>query len=637
MRQALPNASFVAFTATPLFVDDQKTRQVFGDYVSIYNFKQSIQDGATVPLYYFNRKPEVEIINQDLNPEIEKLIENADLDEASIDKLRKKYPREFQIIINERRLDLVADDIVDHFMSRGYMGKAMVVSIDRFTAVNMYDKIQENWKQRIQEIEKKISKVSEIDRERLEQELEYMKETEMAVVVSQSQNEEALFNERGLTIEPHRGKMVKQDMDTRFKDSEDTLRIVFVCAMWMTGFDAPPVSTIYLDKPIRNHTLMQTISRANRVFENKQSGLIVDYYGILRNLKEALAIYGGDVGGGLEEGDIPLRKPEELVKRLEENLERIENYFTDKGIDPYLILSGSNFEPLEHIENAVEVVLENDESKILFFSLMRMVVNNYTDLLPDKRAIEYRGKVSVYVAIGETIAAAIPEIDISDVEKKIQYLVDRSIAVKPYKPSKETKLIDLSILDLDQVRDQFKKGKKRTEAEKLRSIIGRKLGELIRKNKYRIDFQEKLERIVDEYNTGSKNIEEYFSELMVLIKELQEEEKRHIRAGLSEEELVVYDILTRPELELSDKEKSQVKNIVRELLEILKDQKLVLDWKKRVQTRADVELTIEDILWDKLPETKYDKDLKRNKTHLIYEHIYDSYQGVGQNIYDVLL
>ena len=633
MRTALPNASLIAFTATPLFIEDEKTRQIFGDYVSIYNFKQSVDESATVPLYYIRGKPEVEVVNKNLNPQVEELIRKAGLNEDEIEKLRKKYPQEFQIIINNTRLDIIAKDVVDHFMGRGFKGKAMVVSIDRFTAVKMYEKVQAFWKRRIRELEKELLEASSQEKTRLQKEIQYMKETDMAVVVSSSQNEIQKFKQNGLDIRPHRKRMVTEQLDVKFKDSDDPFRIVFVCAMWMTGFDAPPVSTIYLDKPIRNHTLMQTISRANRVFKDKQSGKIVDYYGILRRLNEALAIYGSGTGGGIREGDTPLRQADELVKLLEKNIELMEKYLRGKKINSKEILLAKDFEQLNLIEEAKEAILENDESKILFLSLLKLVVDSHTDLLPDPKANKYRRPVSLYVVIGETIASDIPEIDIRDIERQIQDLIDRSIAVKPYTPRKPTEPIDLSKIDFNNIQISYKKGRKRTEAEKLRSIINRKLAELLRQNKYRIDFQERLERIVAAYNVGSINIEEYFQKLTKLIKDLQEEEKRHIKEGLTEEELTVFDILTKPKLRLTKKKDQHIKALAKELLEKLKEQKFVLDWKKRTRTRADVQVTIEDMLWERLPEPPYTPKIKKEKGILVYQHVYDSYHGVGQSVY----
>jgi len=400
----------------------------------------------------------------------------------------------------------------------------------------------------------------------------------------------------------------------------------------MTGFDAPPVSTIYLDKPIRNHTLMQAISRANRVFEDKQSGMIVDYYGVLRKLNEALAIYGSETGGGIGKGDNPLRQIDELVELLDKNLRLMEKYFKEKGVDPEKILLAKDFEQLRLIDEAKEAILENDESKVMFLSLLRLVVNSYTDLLPDPRANEFRHLVSLYVVLGDSIASDIPEFDMSDIEKKIQDLIDISVTVKPELPREPT-IIDLSKIDVSQIKLSYKKGRKRTEAEKLRSILNRKLAELLRLNRYRIDFQERLEKIVESYNAGSINIEEYFNKLTELIKELKEEEKRHIQEGLSEEELAVFDILTKPKLKLSKKKEQHIKTMVKELVEKLKEQKFVLDWKKRTRTRADVQVTIEDILWERLPEPPYTLENKREKSILVYQHVYDSYYGASQSVY----
>ena len=633
MRTALPNAAFIAFTVTPLFDEDEKTRSVFGDYVSIYNFKQSVEDKATVPLYYVNRKPEVEVVNKKLNPQIQTLIEDSALDEDEVEKLRKKYPQEFQVITNDTRLDIIAKDIIEHFMGRGYKGKAMVVSIDRFTAVKMYNKVHSFWRRKVTELESQKVNASPQEKAQLETEIDFMKKTDMAVVVSNSQNEIKKFEENELDILPHRKRMVTEELDEKFKDPIDSLRLVFVCAMWMTGFDAPSVSTIYLDKPLRDHTLMQTISRANRVFGDKQSGTIVDYYGILRNLKQALTIYGSGKEGELKKGDMPLQKIDELAALLEGNLMLMDKYLSDKGISAQDILHARDFEQLALIDRAVESILLNDESKILFLSLLNIVVNSYTDLLPDPKANRYSQVVEVYVVIGETIASKIPGTDIGDIERRIGELIDRSIAVKPYSPKKDTTPIDLSKIDLPQIQESYKEGYKRTEAEKLRAIINRKLAEMLRENKFRIDFQERLEQIVEDYNTGSSNVEDYFRQLTEMFKDLEEEDKRYIREGLSREELALFDILTRPEPKLARKEEQQVKVAARELLEKLKEQKLVLDWRKKTRSKADVQLTIEDMLYAKLPEPPYTKNLKQEKANLVYQHIYDSYQGSGQSIY----
>lgn len=633
MRTALPNASFLAFTATPLVAEDEKTREVFGDYVSIYNFKQSIEDGATVPLYYENRKPELEVINMDLNEDMKRLLEEAGLDEEQIEKIEKKYGKEYDLIVRDSRLEKIAQDIVEHFMGRGYRGKAMVVSIDRFTAVRMYDKVQKYWRLYIQELENKLKRAPEYEKEDIQKDIEYMKETDMAVIISSSQNEVEVFKERGLDIIPHRKRLNSAEkLDAKFKSPDDPLRIVFVCAMWMTGFDAPPVSTMYIDKPLRNHTLMQTISRANRVHGKKKRGIIVDYYGIFRNLNKALAIYGSAIAGTLKEGEMPIQKKEKLIEDLEEALSAMENYFQDKGINPNEILEAQGFDKVQLIDEAVNAILTNDESRATFFTLIDRVTTTYSDILPNPVANKYLSIVTLYTIILETIHSEIPEIDISDIMNQIESLLDKSIVVKEYTLLKEKKPINIVKLDLTKLKQQFKRRQKNTTAEKLRQAIERRLARLIRLNRQRVDFQERFERIVEAYNMGSINVEEYFRQLVEFTEQLNQEEKRHIKEGLTEEELTIFDLLTKPDMKLNKKETEQVKKAAQELLKTLKEQKLVLDWRKRQTTRAQVIVTIQDILNQELPD-KYTPEVFQEKCQLVYQHIYDSYYGLDRSIY----
>src|SRR6266566_9758138 len=308
MRNALPKAAFIGFTGTPLMTGEEKTREVFGDYVSIYDFSQSVEDGTTVALYYENRIPELQLTNANLNDDVERLIEDAELNEGQQKRLEREFAREYHLITHDDRLERIAEDIVKHFMGRGQMGKAMVISIDKASAVRMYDKVQKYWRRYLDELRKEVQGYvkGEPEWELLRDKIVYMETTDMAVVVSQSQNEIDEFRQKGLDIITHRRRMLQEDLETKFKDANDPLRIVFVCAMWITGFDVPSLSTVYLDKPMRNHTLMQTIARANRVFHDKVNGLIVDYVGVFRDLQKALAIYGSGSGGGIEEGDTPV-------------------------------------------------------------------------------------------------------------------------------------------------------------------------------------------------------------------------------------------------------------------------------------------------------------------------------------------
>ncbi len=330
MRSALPNSAFIGFTGTPLMVGEEKTREVFGDYVSVYDFRQSIEDGATVPLYYENRRPELQLINPKLNEQMAAVIDGADLDEDQEKKLEREFAREYHLITRDDRLEKVAEDLVDHFMGRGIQGKAMVVSIDKATAIHMHNKVRKYWDLYLDKLRVRAATAGLTDQSELKETIAYMEETDMAVVVSQAQNEIPDMQKRGIDIIPHRRRMVEEDLDKKFKDPEDPFRIVFVCAMWMTGFDVPSCSTIYLDKPMRNHTLMQTIARANRVFPEKENGLIVDYIGIFRNLQKALAIYAPDRDNN---GELPIADKQLLVEKLREALTETRSFCEELGID----------------------------------------------------------------------------------------------------------------------------------------------------------------------------------------------------------------------------------------------------------------------------------------------------------------
>lgn len=634
MRTALPNAAFIAFTGTPLIVGEELTRKTFGDYVSVYNFKQSIDDNATVPLYYENRIPEVQLTNENLNEDLERIIEEAMLSSEQEEKLQREFAREYHIITRDDRLKKIAEDIVAHFVNRGYQGKAMVVSIDKPTAVKMYDKVQKRWMEYIDELKAKL-KNAENEREEIEKRLRYMQETDMAVVVSSEQNEIEKFRRLGLNIEKHRRRMVKEDLSEKFKDSQNPFRIVFVCAMWMTGFDVPCLSTIYLDKPMKNHTLMQTIARANRVFGDKMNGLIVDYVGVFRELQKALAIYGSGSEGGIKEGELPVKPKGELVRELEKAIEETEEFCKEKGIDIQRIIISDKLEKIKLITDAVDAILENDESKSRYLALSSSVKRIFKAILPDAEANRFYEKCALFAILADKIRAESGEVDISGIMGKVEMLLDESIAAEgyiirgPHEPYGDH-IIDLSQIDFEALRRKFLDGRKNIQIARLKAAISAKLDRMVRFNKSRIDYLEKFQQLIDEYNSGAINIEVFFDRLQSFVKKLNEEEKRGIKENLSEEELALFDLLKKPAM--TKKETQQVKLAAKKLLEVLKQEKLVLDWRKKQQARAEVIFTIETMLDEMLPRT-YTPELYQEKCNIAYQHIYDSYFGAEKSIY----
>lgn len=629
MRNALPNAGFIGFTGTPLIKgEEERTREVFGDYVSVYDFARSIEDGATVPLYYENRIPEVQLTNQELNRDLEELLEAAELDDEQEKKLEREFAREYHVITREDRLEAIAKDLVAHFTGRGYRGKAMMVCIDKATAVRMYDKVQAQWKAEVASLRAALAapgdKLSGDERERLLARLHLMEHTDMAVVVSQGQNEVEDLKAKGLDIVPHRQRMLKEDLDEKFKEPTSELRLVFVCAMWITGFDVPTCSTIYLDKPMRAHTLMQTIARANRVAPGKESGLIVDYVGIFRALQDALATYARPEGG--PGGGSPIVDKAELVAALSTALSEAAGFAQARGVTLETIAAAQGMERVGLIGDAVEAFLATDADKKAFLQMAGRVARLFKAILPDPQANALAPLAVLVSYLAATIRAQTDPPDISAVMGDVEDLLNDSIATEGYRigpVSQPQALVNLSEIDFEALQAKFAQGHKRTEAEKLKRMIEGKLAQMMKVNSSRADFAEKFQKLIDAYNAGSQNIEAFFEELKVFARALTEEEQRAVAEGLTEEELALFDILTKPEPVLSKAEQVEVKRVCRELLAKLKREKLVLDWREKQQARAAVMQTMKVEL-RRLPST-YTKELRIEKMARAYAHVYDHY------------
>jgi type I restriction enzyme R subunit len=633
MRTALPNAAFLAFTGTPLIVGEEKTRQVFGDYISVYDFQQSVADGSTVPLFYEKRIPELQLRNDNLNEDMERLLEAAELDEAQEKKLEREFAREYHLITRDERLEAVAKDLVEHFTGRGFQGKAMMICIDKATAIRMYDKVKRHWGEKIATLQKDCDKALDGIRREIEERIARMKETDMAVVVSQGQNEIAEMNEKGLDIKPHRKRMVDEDLETKFKNPDDRFRLVFVCAMWMTGFDVPSCSTLYLDKPMRNHTLMQTIARANRVYPGKVSGLIVDYAGVFRNLEEALAIYGA--GGGNQK---PVEDKAALAAALRQALADTTGLCSENGVSLNTIQSAEGFNRIGLLDDAVESLVGSDEIKRRYLDLANTVYRLYKAVLPDPAAHEFAVAITPIQVIADKIRALTPPADISKIMPQVEALLDRSIATEGYiirelsPPYGDEHWIDLSNIDFEKLAAKFKTSRKRTINEKLKGQVAQKLMAMVRLNRTRMDYMERFQAMIDAYNAGSLNAEEFFQQLVDFAQSLNAEEKRAMGEQLDEEELALFDLLTKPQIEMSNSEREKVKATARQLLATLKAEKLVLDWRKRQQARAEVRVTIEKVLDQGLPRI-YTPELFEQKTTAVFQHVYDAYYGAGRSAY----
>ena len=589
---------------------------------------------ATVPLYYENRTPELQLVNPDLNDDIYKLIEQAELDPEQEARLERELSRQYHLITRDERLDTVAQDIVRHFTGRGFQGKAMVVAIDKATALRMHDKVRNRWNAELARVSKELTDMSPANPKRAELEAlrQTLATTDMALVVSPGQNEIEQMKKLDLDIVPHRKRMNDEALDEKFKDPDDPLRLVFLCAMWLTGFDAPSCSTIYLDKPMRNHTLMQTIARANRVYPGKHSGVIVDYANVFASLERALAIYALGKGGTL-----PVRDKQALVEELRKAVADATTYCRQHRADLERIenASAENFARAQAVEDAANRLLAPEAVKRDFMAHARLVDALFRAVKPDPVAAEFAVRCGSIKALADYIRNCTEPPDISGIMQGIQKLLDDSIGAEPFKiKSKDSGSygIDLSKIDFAALAKRFEKKKPTSsDLERLKAAVKAQLERMVRLNRTRADYLEKFEALIEAYNSGSRNIEEIFKDLLTLTQALTEEEDRHVRENLSEEELTVFDILTRPGPELSTEERDEVKKVAHQLLERL-HALLVLDWRKRSSARAQIRLAIEDTLDDGLPRT-YTKELYNTKCEVLFEHVYESYQGDGSSVY----
>jgi len=632
MRKGLPKAQFIAFTGTPLLGSKRLTNNWFGDYVSEYNFAESIKDNATVPLYYTKRVPEAVLKNDFLNSDLAEILEHDNLTEAEQKRLENHYAKELEVIKRDDILDTIAQHIVYHFPRRGFLGKGMVISVDKFTTVKMYDKVSYYWKEEIKKLNAEISKEkNEEDKLKLKRMVDYMRSVQMAVIISEEAEEEKKFQKQGLTVKQHRERMNAvdencNDIEDNFKDDKHPLQLVFVCSMWLTGFDAPSVSTLYLDKPMKGHTLMQAIARANRVYPGKKNGIIVDYLDVFKYLKRALADYAT-----AEEGVMPVKDIDRLLAHLNEAIEQTVRYCGEIGVDLILVIGQmETFKKLDIFESFANTIVGNDEWKNEFKVYANTVELLYESLRPDIFKMDFDNclKEAILYLAG-IIEGKIRPDKLEAARLKVDRLLDQSVLAADeeeasYSIVTKGKEIDLSKLDFDELREKLKKAKyKNLEIADLREYIADKLEKMLRRNVTRRNFSDTFQSIIDNYNAGGSLNDEFFEKLIKFMEDLKQEEERHIKEELSEEELEIFDLLRKDKL--THEEEKRVKLTAKVLYETLtkkKSELFIVGWQNDSQPKEKVKKEIINVLNRFLPES-YERDIFTSKTNLIYEHIVD--------------
>ena len=657
MRLALPNAVFIGFTGTPLFKHDELTRRIFGDYVSRYDFKRSEEDQSTVKLVYENRGEKLGLARLDLNDRIAEAVEKAELDPDQTALLERLLGKDYEVITADDRLDKLADDFVEHCATRWQSGKSMLVGIDKITCARMYQRIEARWKVKLAEVRDLISarvaalaEATDPDaREKLQSELgdlrgqaEWMASTIIEIIISEAQNEPRDFARWGFDIIPHRvviktgfqtpdGKRVP--VDDAFKDPKHPFRIAIVCAMWLTGFDVECLATLYIDKPMKAHNLMQAIARANRIYPGKDCGVIVDYNGMLKSLRAALAQYAlGDDGEDEDGGDI-VAPIEELVAALVQAIEATERHLQGLGFDATRLQGAKGFDRIKALRDAVDAVYTSDEAKRRFEIIARQVFLRFKTLLMEPSALAHAERHDNIETIYKKLQDRRDTADVTEVLKELHRIVNEAIRTAAPGEDHATGLtVDLSQIDFAKLRDEFarKVHHKHTALQDIREVVERKLAQMLALNPLRMDYYKKYQLIIADYNREKDRatIEETFAGLVALASSLDAEQRRAAEEGLTEEELTLFDMLSKDNISQADRER--LKQASRSLLQSLESLlEPMPKWAENSSTQAEVKVFILDSLWRSIPRPPFSDQDAETLAGRVYDFVWQRSAGLG--------
>jgi type I restriction enzyme R subunit len=649
MRLALPNASFIGFTGTPLFKYDELTKRIFGSYVSRYDFRRSEEDRSTVKLIYENRGEKLGLARLDLNDRIAEAVEKADLDPDQVALLEKLLGKDYEVITADDRLDKLADDFVEHCSTRWQTGKSMLVCIDKITCARMFQRIAPRWRAKLARLralvpvkEAELAAAADCEaRERLAAELEalrgqaqWMASTIIEIVISEAQNEVRDFQKWGFDIIPHRvvmktgfetpdGKRIA--VDDAFKDPQHPFRVAIVCAMWLTGFDVECLATLYIDKPMKAHNLMQAIARANRVFPGKDCGVIVDYNGMLKSLREALAQYAlgdEDADGG---GDI-VAPIEELVASLLQAIEAAEKHLLGLGCDVARLRGATGFDRIEALRDACDALYTSDEAKRRFEIMARQVFIRFKALLMEPSALAYAERHDNIEAIYKKLQDRRDTADVTELLKELHRIVNEAIrAAAPGEDHAEGLTVDLSQIDFEKLRQEFagKVRRKHAALQDIRDVVEKKLAQMLASNPLRMDYYKKYQEIIADYNREKDRatVEATFAQLVELAASLDAEQKRAAQEGLTDDELALFDLLFKDDISKVDRER--LKQASRSLLAALRDLlRPMTDWTGKAATQAQVRVFILDKLYETLPRPPFNDPETEEIAARVYDYVW---------------
>lgn len=624
MARLLPTASKMGFTGTPLLSDDQLTARTFGGYVSVYDFGRAVADGATVPLFYENRSDRLAIENPQINDELLQAVEDADLDPDQVDKVKSQLSHGVHVMMSEPRMRAIARDFVTHYTGIWESGKAMFICVNKVACVMMYNYVQEEWARATAAEKAKLKDMGQQEALDQRRKISWMESTEMAVVVSQEQNEIARFRAWGLDIEPHRRKMEERNLDDEFKDADNPFRIVFVCAMWLTGFDVKPLSVMYFDKPMKAHGLMQAIARANRVAKGKSNGLIVDYVGVVKALRQALADYTRDPYDGRSPDDIVVDK-DELIERIGELTGQIASFMGDQGFELETLLVAEGFGKLDAIKDAVDAMSATDEVKKRFGIMCRMLFKLYRFVTRAEVGEDLARRRDAIRAVHSQMNQRRASAGTTELMRQVHDIVSEHVEVsESAEQAKESTRFDISGIDFGRLGQEFARAKqKHLIIDDLRSVIEERLELALKDNPLRIDFYERYERIIESYNKEQDKalIEKTFNDLMKLSQDLDEKQREWVREGFqNQQQMTVFEMLFKDTL--TPAEIRKVKSVCIEMVSAIEERLgEMVHWTEKEETCSQVWTIVRNEAY-KLPESSYPDDVLDGCIKQIYGYFY---------------
>jgi len=556
IRQALPNASFVGFTGTPIELQDRSTRQVFGDYISVYDIERSIEDRATVRIYYESRLAKLHLSNEFIDEEFEEITEGEE--ERIKERLKKRWAKLEAMVGSQERVELIAKDILNHYLERSKTleGKALVVCMSRRICVATYDAL------------------TAMDGC-----------PEVAVVMTGSASDPAEF-------QPHiRSKSKREELKQRFIDPNDPLKIVIVRDMWLTGFDNPCLHTMYVDKPMKGHTLMQAIARVNRVFRDKPGGLIVDYIGIADQLRRALGMY---TEKQREQTMIPI---DQAVFLMLEKHEIVSAFF--HGVDYSKWKELGPDEKMRLLQQGHNVVVENEDTKRRFLKACTELNKAFSLVVPHPKAAEIRDDVLFFQTVRKSVAKYTPPSGATpeQLNVAVRQLISEAVAAKDvidiFGLAGE-KRPDISILSDEFLEKLQQIEYKNLRLELLKKLLGDQIKARYRRNVVRYkSLKETLERLIKEYENRSIQTAEIIQKLIELAKQLRQEDENWESLGLSEEEKAFYDVVAQGKKKIEDD--AEVRRIAGSLVKSIKSD-LSIDWADQESVKARIRAKVKRLL-----------------------------------------